>query len=112
MPETGVPSSVSSPKSTSRTRSGRSNRGSGATRPSQRRTRWAPCPSPRTTRSRCQFLVAETLFGEMLALPRLAHEAVFYHMVIQDLCKAIPSFPKMMAKVVARMFRQIRSHGV
>ena len=64
-------------------------------------------PLPADHPERCQFLVAETLFGEMLALPRPAHEAVFYHIVIQDLCKAIPSFPKMMAKVVAHMFRQI-----
>jgi nuclear cap-binding protein subunit 1 len=64
-------------------------------------------PLPADHPERCQFLVAETLFGEMLALPRPAHEAVFYHIVIQDLCKAIPSFPKMMAKVVGQMFRQI-----
>ena len=50
-------------------------------------------PLPADHPERCQFLVAETLFGEMLALPRPAHEAVFYHIVIQDLCKAIPSFP-------------------
>jgi nuclear cap-binding protein subunit 1 len=52
-------------------------------------------------------LVAETLFGEMLALPAAPHPAVFYHVVIQDLCAAIATFPKMMAKVVGAAFSQI-----
>jgi nuclear cap-binding protein subunit 1 len=43
----------------------------------------------------------------MLALPAPRHAAVFYHVVIQDLCAAIPTFPKMMAKVVGQMFAQI-----
>ena len=64
-------------------------------------------PLPGDHPERCQFLVAETLFGEMLALPNPRHKAVFYHVVIQDLCAAIPTFPKMMAKVVGAMFAQI-----
>ena len=64
-------------------------------------------PLPGDHPERCQFLVAETLFGEMLALPAPRHAAVFYHVVIQDLCAAIPTFPKMMAKVVGQMFAQI-----
>ena len=64
-------------------------------------------PLPSDHPERCQFLVAETLFGEMLALPRPAHPCAFYHIVIQDLCKAIQSFPRMMAKVVGKMFSEI-----
>ena len=64
-------------------------------------------PLPGDHPERCQFLVAETLFGEMLALPAPRHAPVFYHVVIQDLCAAIPTFPKMMAKVVGQMFAQI-----
>lgn len=64
-------------------------------------------PLPADHPERCQFLVAETLFGEMLALPRPPHEAIFYHIVVQDLCKAIASFPKMMANVVGHMFKQM-----
>ena len=64
-------------------------------------------PLPGDHPERCQFLVAETLFGEMLALPRPPHAAVFYHVVIQDLCKTIQTFPKMMAKMVGQMFTQM-----
>ncbi len=64
-------------------------------------------PLPGDHPERCQYLVAETLFGEMLALPRPKHEPVFYHVVVQDLCKAIQSFPKMMAKTVGQMFQKI-----
>ena len=64
-------------------------------------------PLPGDHPERCQYLVAETLFGEMLALPRPKHEPVFYHIVVQDLCKAIQSFPKMMAKTVGQMFQKI-----
>ena len=64
-------------------------------------------PLPGDHPERCQFLVAETLFGEMLALPQSKHSVVFYHVVIQDLCAQIPTFPKMMAKVVGQMFSQI-----
>jgi len=64
-------------------------------------------PLPGDHPERCQFLVAETLFGEMLSLPRSPHEPVFYHVVVQDLCSQIPTFPKMMAKVVGQMFTQI-----
>ena len=64
-------------------------------------------PLPADHPERCQFLVAETLFGEMLAMPRSSHDVVFYHIVVQDLCKAITSFPKMMANVVGHMFKQM-----
>ena len=32
---------------------------------------------------------------------------MFYHVVIQDLCKTIQTFPKMMAKMVGQMFTQM-----
>ena len=37
---------------------------------------------------------------------------VFYHVVVQDLCKAIPTFPPKMAKTVGEMFRQIHRMDV
>ena len=65
----------------------------------------ATLPLPADHPERCQYLVAETCFGELLNLPRPRFEPVFYHVVIQDLCKAIPSFPPKMAKTVGELFR-------
>jgi len=65
----------------------------------------ATLPLPSDHPERCQYLVAETCFGELLNLPRSRFEPVFYHVVIQDLCKAIPSFPPKMAKTVGELFR-------
>ena len=65
----------------------------------------ATLPLPADHPERCQYLVAETCFGELLNLPRSRFEPVFYHVVIQDLCKAIPSFPPKMAKTVGELFR-------
>lgn len=67
----------------------------------------ASLPLPAEQPERCMFLVAETLFAELLALPSPTFPPVFYHIVIQDLCKIIPTFPPKMAKTVGMMFRAI-----
>ena len=67
----------------------------------------ASLPLPAEQPEQCQFLVAETLFAELLALPEPTFSPVFYHIVIQDLCKIIPTFPPKMAKTAGMMFRSI-----
>ena len=67
----------------------------------------ASLPLPADQPEQCQFLVAETLFAELLALPEPTFSPVFYHIVIQDLCKIIPTFPPKMAKTAGMMFRSI-----
>ena len=64
-------------------------------------------PLPGDHPERCQYLVAETLFGRSLALPAQARGG-FYHIVVQDLCKAIQSFPKMMRRRLGRCFKKSR----
>jgi nuclear cap-binding protein subunit 1 len=67
----------------------------------------ASLPLPSDHPEQCQFMVAETLFAEMLALPKSSFTPVFYHIIIQDLCKIIPTFPPKMAKTMGAMFRAI-----
>lgn len=67
----------------------------------------ASLPLPAEHPDQCQFMVAETLFAEMLAMPTSTFTPVLYHIVIQDLCKIIPTFPPKMAKTVGAMFRAI-----
>lgn len=67
----------------------------------------ASLPLPSEHPEQCQFMVAETLFAELLALPKSTFTPVFYHIIIQDLCKIIPTFPPKMAKTVGAMFRAI-----
>ena len=67
----------------------------------------ASLPLPADQPEQCQFMVAETLFAELLSLPKPSFTPVLYHIIIQDLCKIIPTFPPKMAKTVGAMFRAI-----
>ena len=67
----------------------------------------ASLPLPADQPEQCQFMVAETLFAELLSLPKPSFTPVLYHIIIQDLCKIIPTFPPKMAKTVGAMFKAI-----
>lgn len=72
----------------------------------------ASLPLPADQPEQCQFMVAETIFAELLAQPQSTFPPVLYHIVIQDLCKIIPTFPPKMAKTVGAMFRAIERMDV
>lgn len=66
-----------------------------------------PCPQPH------DFLLAEVLFGQMLALPRPAFPEVFYGTVMMELAKALPkSFPQKLLTTANVLFSRMSSVDV
>ncbi|CAN8270752.1 unnamed protein product [Cochlearia groenlandica] len=57
---------------------------------------------------RYEYLMAETLFSQILLLPRPPFKTLYYTLVIMDLCKALPgAFPAVVAGAVRALFEKI-----
>lgn len=57
---------------------------------------------------RYEYLMAETVFSQLLLLPRPRFKPIYYALVIMDLCKALPgAFPAVVAGAVRALFDKI-----
>ncbi|KAL2473257.1 Nuclear cap-binding protein subunit 1 [Forsythia ovata] len=57
---------------------------------------------------RYEYLMAETIFSQLLLLPRPPFKPMYYTLVIIDLCKALPgAFPAVVAGAVRALFDKI-----
>lgn len=57
---------------------------------------------------RYEYLMAETIFSQILLLPQPPFKPMYYTLVIMDLCKALPgAFPAVVAGAVRSLFDQI-----
>lgn len=57
---------------------------------------------------RYEFLMAETIFSQLLLLPQPPFRPIYYTLVIIDLCKALPgAFPAVIAGAVRALFDKI-----
>ncbi|KHN28574.1 nuclear cap-binding protein subunit 1-like [Glycine soja] len=57
---------------------------------------------------RYEYLMAETIFSQLLMLPQPPFKPVYYTLVIIDLCKALPgAFPAVVAGAVRTLFERI-----
>ncbi|CAA7013292.1 unnamed protein product [Microthlaspi erraticum] len=57
---------------------------------------------------RYEYLMAETLFSQILLLPQPPFKTLYYTLVIMDLCKALPgAFPAVVAGAVRALFEKI-----
>ncbi|KAF1886068.1 hypothetical protein Lal_00021349 [Lupinus albus] len=57
---------------------------------------------------RYEFLMAETIFSQLLMLPEPPFKPIYYTLVIIDLCKALPgAFPAVIAGAVRALFEKI-----
>ncbi|CAM8952918.1 unnamed protein product [Rhodiola kirilowii] len=57
---------------------------------------------------RYEYLMAETLFSQLLLLPHPPFKPIYYTLVIMDLCKALPgAFPAVVAGAVRSLFDKI-----
>lgn len=58
---------------------------------------------------KCESLLAETLFSQMLRVPLPAHKPVAYGALMVDLCKLLPTFPRSMSACVRECFARCGS---
>uniref|UniRef100_A0A2P2L939 Nuclear cap-binding protein subunit 1 n=1 Tax=Rhizophora mucronata TaxID=61149 RepID=A0A2P2L939_RHIMU len=57
---------------------------------------------------RYEYLMAETIFSQLLLLPQPPFKPMYYALVIMDLCKALPgAFPSVVAAAVRALFEKI-----
>ncbi|KAK1292334.1 Nuclear cap-binding protein subunit 1 [Acorus calamus] len=57
---------------------------------------------------RYEYLMAETIFSQLLLLPQAPFKPIYYTLVIIDLCKALPgAFPAVVAGAVRALFDRI-----
>eukprot|EP00268_Persea_americana_P003351 TRINITY_DN11016_c0_g1_i1.p1 TRINITY_DN11016_c0_g1~~TRINITY_DN11016_c0_g1_i1.p1 ORF type:complete len:909 (-),score=191.41 TRINITY_DN11016_c0_g1_i1:321-2897(-) len=57
---------------------------------------------------RYEYLMAETIFSQLLLLPKPPFKPIYYTLVIIDLCKALPgAFPAVVAGAVRSLFEKI-----
>ncbi|GAV75425.1 MIF4G domain-containing protein/MIF4G_like domain-containing protein/MIF4G_like_2 domain-containing protein [Cephalotus follicularis] len=57
---------------------------------------------------RYEYLMAETIFSQLLLLPHPPFKPIYYTLVIMDLCKALPgAFPAVVAGAVRALFEKI-----
>lgn len=57
---------------------------------------------------RYEYLMAETIFSQLLLLPQPRFNPIYYTLVIMDLCKALPgAFPQVIATAVRALFEKI-----
>ncbi|WRX33228.1 MIF4G-like [Theobroma cacao] len=57
---------------------------------------------------RYEYLMAETIFSQLLLLPQPPFRPIYYTLVIMDLCKALPgAFPAVVAGAVRALFDKI-----
>ncbi|KAJ8770900.1 hypothetical protein K2173_022072 [Erythroxylum novogranatense] len=57
---------------------------------------------------RYEYLMAETIFSQLLLLPKPPFKPIYYALVIMDLCKALPgAFPAVVAGAVRTLFDKI-----
>lgn len=57
---------------------------------------------------RYEYLMAETIFSQLLMLPQPPFKPIYYTLVIIDLCKALPgAFPSVVAGAVRALFEKI-----
>ncbi|KAF8412692.1 hypothetical protein HHK36_000660 [Tetracentron sinense] len=57
---------------------------------------------------RYEYLMAETIFSQLLLLPQPPFKPIYYTLVIIDLCKALPgAFPAVVAGAVRALFERI-----
>ncbi|GLU19292.1 hypothetical protein SLE2022_355520 [Rubroshorea leprosula] len=57
---------------------------------------------------RYEYLMAETIFSQLLMLPHPPFKPLYYTLVIMDLCKALPgAFPAVIAGAVRALFEKI-----
>ncbi|GMH26023.1 hypothetical protein Nepgr_027866 [Nepenthes gracilis] len=57
---------------------------------------------------RYEYLMAETIFSQLLLLPQPRFKPVYYTLIIMDLCKALPgAFPAVVAGAVRALFEKI-----
>ncbi|GLT82137.1 hypothetical protein SLE2022_005470 [Rubroshorea leprosula] len=57
---------------------------------------------------RYEYLMAETIFSQLLLLPHPPFKPLYYTLVIMDLCKALPgAFPAVVAGAVRALFEKI-----
>ncbi|RVW54226.1 Nuclear cap-binding protein subunit 1 [Vitis vinifera] len=57
---------------------------------------------------RYEYLMAETIFSQLLLLPQPPFKPMYYTLVIIDLCKALPgAFPAVVAGAVRALFEKI-----
>ncbi|XP_037491219.1 nuclear cap-binding protein subunit 1 [Jatropha curcas] len=57
---------------------------------------------------RYEYLMAETIFSQLLLLPTPPFKPIYYTLVIMDLCKALPgAFPAVVAGAVRALFEKI-----
>ncbi|KAK9733491.1 hypothetical protein RND81_04G071200 [Saponaria officinalis] len=57
---------------------------------------------------RYEYLMAETIFSQLLLLPHSRFKPTYYTLVIMDLCKALPgAFPAVVAGAVRALFEKI-----
>ncbi|GAB2281271.1 Nucleic acid dioxygenase ALKBH1 [Dionaea muscipula] len=57
---------------------------------------------------RYEYLMAETIFSQLLLLPEPRFKPIYYTLVIMDLCKALPgAFPAVVAGAVRALFEKI-----
>ncbi|KAL9455103.1 hypothetical protein AB3S75_010500 [Citrus x aurantiifolia] len=57
---------------------------------------------------RYEYLMAETIFSQLLLLPQPPFKTIYYTLVIMDLCKALPgAFPAVVAGAVRALFEKI-----
>ncbi|CAN1751114.1 Nuclear cap-binding protein subunit 1, partial [Linum perenne] len=57
---------------------------------------------------RYEYLMAETIFAQLLLLPQPPFNPLYYTLVIMDLCKALPgAFPAVVAGAVRALFEKI-----
>lgn len=57
---------------------------------------------------RYEYLMAETVFSQLLLLPQPRFKPIYYALVIMDLCKALPgAFPAVVAGAVRALFDKI-----
>ncbi|CAO2822875.1 unnamed protein product [Amaranthus hypochondriacus] len=57
---------------------------------------------------RYEYLMAETIFSQLLLLPQPRFKPIYYALVIMDLCKALPgAFPAVVAGAVRALFDKI-----
>ncbi|KAG0488125.1 hypothetical protein HPP92_006936 [Vanilla planifolia] len=57
---------------------------------------------------RYEYLMAETIFSQLLLLPQAPFKSMYYTLVIIDLCKALPgAFPAVVAGAVRALFEKI-----
>lgn len=57
---------------------------------------------------RYEYVMAETIFSQLLLLPLPQFKSIYYTLVIMDLCKALPgAFPQVVATAVRALFEKI-----